>query len=112
MSVIYDGYRRYIRILLLLPLISVDLTPPVIYNCPRDITTNVEMGSWSDPVYWMEPWAIDDSGVTTLLTNSHSPGHRFPTGSTLVTYMFINRMNNVAACTFTVHGIPGKGKIG
>ncbi|XP_072041247.1 scavenger receptor cysteine-rich domain superfamily protein-like [Amphiura filiformis] len=85
---------------------EIDVSPPVIYNCPRDMNVTVEVGSMSKPVFWMEPWAADDTGITTLLTSSHSPGISVNEGTTHVTYLFINAANLIAGCTFDINGIP------
>ncbi|XP_072042250.1 hyalin-like isoform X2 [Amphiura filiformis] len=85
---------------------EIDVTPPVIYTCPRDMNVTVEVGSMSKPVFWMEPWAVDDTGITTLLTSSHSPGISINEGTTRVTYLFINAANLIAGCTFDINGIP------
>ena len=68
----------------------------------------VEVGSVSKPVFWMEPWAIDDTGITTLLTSSHTPGTVVKEGITSVMYLFINAANLIAGCTFDINAVPGK----
>lgn len=78
-----------------------DRTAPVISNCPENQVVNTNTGSAS--VSWAEPTAVDDSGQTPGLAQSHVPPASFPVNSvTRVTYIFYDNTGNFDSCTFTV----------
>ncbi|XP_022107714.1 hyalin-like isoform X5 [Acanthaster planci] len=78
--------------------VSTDVTPPVISNCPADITLPLGI-TVAD---WTEPMATDDSGALPSILKSHEPGDSFPVGDTTVTYTFTDGAGNQANCTFLV----------
>ncbi|XP_071489593.1 uncharacterized protein [Diadema antillarum] len=80
---------------------TIDNTPPVISNCPGDITVQTSLGGDSATVTWQEPTAVDDSGSVTS-TSTTSPGSSFPVGTTTVVYTFTDGSGNTAVCTFAV----------
>ncbi|XP_033625807.1 mucin-17-like isoform X2 [Asterias rubens] len=83
-----------------------DRTAPVISNCPENQVVNTNTGSAS--VSWAEPTAVDDSGQTPGLAQSHVPPASFPVNSvTRVTYIFYDNTGNFDSCTFTVAVQPG-----
>ncbi|XP_072045211.1 hyalin-like isoform X2 [Amphiura filiformis] len=82
---------------------EVDTNPPVIHSCPSDITKDVAPDTFSTPVYWSPPSAIDVSGNVTLASQSHHPGDPFAVGETNVDYLFIDGSNNEALCSFSVN---------
>jgi gliding motility-associated-like protein len=74
--------------------------PPVISNCPADITIAAESTckktvSWSPPV-------ISSSCGNATLTSSHQPGVEFPLGTTQVTYTATDAHGNSSTCIFNV----------
>jgi len=73
-----------------------DTTPPVILNCPANITV-CSVGA----VNWTPPTATDDCIVVSF-TSNHNPGSTFPSGTTLVTYTAKDSYGNTATCSFNV----------
>jgi hypothetical protein len=85
----------------------VDNTPPVIADCPVDITVMTGPGrtTCDKDVSWTEPTATDNCTAPGSLTwsKSHIPGSVFPVGTTLVTYTATDAASNTSlACTFNV----------
>ena len=60
-------------------------------------------------VTWTEITAIDNSGITPTLVQSHHSGDIFFVGTTNVTYTFADVQGNEATCSFTVTGISPSG---
>ncbi|XP_072051833.1 hyalin-like [Amphiura filiformis] len=82
---------------------GVDTTPPVVSNCPADITKIITPPSTSTQVTWTPPTATDDSGITPIRFSSHDPGNTFNQGITFVTYTFMDAAGNEATpCVFSV----------
>ncbi len=81
-----------------------DTTPPVISDCPGDITVNNDLDECGAYVTWTEPTANDNcSGPLSYSSRSHAPGTTlFPVGTTLVTYTFADASSNTSTCTFNV----------
>lgn len=83
---------------------TVDFNPPIVLQCPSDITEFLERGegdflsiTWSP-----EPFANDiNPPVTSNTTNN--PGDLFSVGTTTVTYTFYDRFENIATCSFDVN---------
>eukprot|EP00057_Strongylocentrotus_purpuratus_P028659 XP_011683133.1 PREDICTED: uncharacterized protein LOC578978 isoform X8 [Strongylocentrotus purpuratus] len=80
---------------------TVDVTAPIINDCPTDITVQTTLGGAAVALTWTEPTATDDSGSVSS-TSSSSPGDSFPVGTTLVVYTFSDDSGNTALCSFTV----------
>ncbi|KAJ8020442.1 Hyalin [Holothuria leucospilota] len=79
-----------------------DTSPPVISDCPVNITVYV-FPDWPDPaVQWKIPSATDDVSSVRLVPETHRPGDVFPRGGTLVTYTFVDEAENVATCSFGI----------
>jgi hypothetical protein len=76
-----------------------DNTPPVIENCPNDLTVT---GTNNAVVSWTEPTATDNDGLPVTVTRSHQPNSIFAAGPTTVTYRFTDSSGNVAECSFVV----------
>ena len=82
---------------------GVDNTPPQILNCPDNIVVNPDPGQNSAVVTWGEITAIDDSGETPQLSNTHNPGQTFSVGFVyMVAYTFWDSNFNVNQCEFTI----------
>ena len=62
----------------------------------------IPVGTTSRVITWAEPSALDDSGVTPVLVQTHQPGDTFDVGFTIVTYTFTDGSGNSAECTFIV----------
>jgi hypothetical protein len=71
----------------------VDITPPVISDCPADISVNsedVNPLTCSQVVSWTEPTAADNcDGTVAIFSQTHQPGDVFAEGTTEVTYVNI-----------------------
>lgn len=77
-----------------------DVVPPVITNCPPDITVYASEGGSSQGM-WPLPGVTDNcSGV--VLTSNHPCGEIFPPGVTTVEYTATDASGNTTTCTFTV----------
>ncbi|KAJ8039386.1 Hyalin [Holothuria leucospilota] len=85
---------------------AVDNMPPTL-QC-NDITESAPGGSGGVSVNFTEPIATDNSGTVTLLFQSASPGDFFMTGTTEVTYSYVDPSGNPAQCVFKVAVIEGK----
>ena len=79
-----------------------DPIPPVIMNCPSDITPISCTNADTIQVTWQEPNATDNYGMVNLQSQTHQPGESFPLGITEVTYTFVDPSGNVAVCQFYV----------
>lgn len=84
-----------------------DTTPPVLENCPGDITTDNDPGQCGAAVTWTPPTATDNCPDVSLSSN-HTPGGFFfsecadtATG-TQVTYTATDDSGNTASCSFKV----------
>ncbi|KAJ8036101.1 Hyalin [Holothuria leucospilota] len=86
---------------------TMDTTPPIIFNCPSDITITIPYLSTSGEVTWTEPTAMDLSGVAVLFNRSAEPGSVFNVGASSVSYIFRDQSNNRAYCNFLVTVITG-----
>ena len=83
------------------------MTPPVIQNCPEDMTVFVSDGSGFVSVSWIEPTAFDAESPPVELFQTHLPGETFVLGTTTVQYLFNDRLGNRAICAFDVTVQPG-----
>ncbi|KAJ8021299.1 Hyalin [Holothuria leucospilota] len=64
------------------------ITPPVLTNCPNDITLTSTSGGGVTVVYDV-PTAVTQGGQpAALISQSHFPGQVFPVGKTIVRYTF------------------------
>lgn len=77
-----------------------DNAPPVISDCPSDITVTANDEYCGNTVTWTEPTVTDNCTVT--LNRSHAPGNFFAVGTTTVTYTAEDGAGNVATCSFDV----------
>ncbi|MCB0518281.1 MAG: HYR domain-containing protein, partial [Saprospiraceae bacterium] len=78
-----------------------DAEPPVINNCPTNITVNNDPFFCGAFVNWTPLSANDNCSFANLL-GSHSPGDFFPVGTTTVTYDANDLVGNTSNCTFAV----------
>lgn len=84
-----------------------DETRPTISNCPSNIQTTIPLGTAQTSIQWIEPTAVDDSGVVNIILQTSTPGSNFGVGPTTVTYVFADPTGNTAICSFTVTVIAG-----
>ena len=77
----------------------IDNTPPLIFNCPTDITV-IANENCAAIVNWTAPEAFDNCAVT--MTSDYQPGNIFPIGVTEVTYTAVDGNGAVATCAFKV----------
>ena len=87
-----------------LRIVGADTTPPMIVNCPTDITQPLAAGQTTVAVSWTEPTATDDTTPVNQIqrVSTHTPNQQFGEGSIMVIYLFIDQANNEARCTFNV----------
>ncbi|MEZ4962078.1 MAG: HYR domain-containing protein [Saprospiraceae bacterium] len=78
-----------------------DAEPPVINNCPTNITVNNGPFFCGAFVNWTPLSATDNCSFANLL-GSHSPGDFFPVGTTTVSYDANDLVGNTSNCTFAV----------
>ncbi|XP_071845663.1 uncharacterized protein [Apostichopus japonicus] len=79
-----------------------DTTPPrITVPCPQDQTLIV--ASTTEQVFprWIEPEAVDESGLPSVVT-THIPGSSFSLGNTEVTYTFADSFGNAVSCSFFI----------
>ncbi|XP_063951745.1 hyalin-like [Lytechinus pictus] len=79
-----------------------DTTPPVIQNCPSQLSEEIGFGATSGVVAWPTVFASDNSGQVQVSSNSRNNGDIFPLGTTAVTIEFSDPSGNTALCSFTV----------
>ena len=84
-----------------------DVTPPIVNNCPGNISVGAPLNACSTSVTWTEPSFLDSClGLTVVQTSSPTAGltngSQFPIGVTTITYTATDASDNVSVCTFTV----------
>ncbi|MZQ48387.1 MAG: DUF2341 domain-containing protein, partial [Bacteroidales bacterium] len=81
-----------------------DAIPPVISNCPADISVSADAGSCGARVNWTEPTVSDNCTPTVNIVwiKSKLPGNFFPIGTTQVNYIARDASGNTSTCSFTV----------
>ncbi|XP_072175625.1 uncharacterized protein [Diadema setosum] len=80
----------------------VDDVPPVISQCPNNITLPTEPGSNRvTNVMWTEPTALDNTGAVAI-AGTRAPGATFKFGYNTVYYVAIDAYGNEAECVFVV----------
>lgn len=86
--------------------IVTDGSPPVLTDCPQDISTLV--GSTGEgTAYWSLPNASDACSEVTL-GSTHEPGESFPVGTTDVIYTASDINGNISTCSFEVNVVYGE----
>lgn len=80
--------------------------PPVLVNCPTNITVNTAPGTCAQVATWTAPTATDDCDAVApvpVRTVGPASGSSFPVGVTTITYIATDSEGNVSTpCTFTV----------
>jgi hypothetical protein len=84
-----------------------DVTPPVINDCPSNISVFATSPSGA-VVNYTAPTASDNCSVVINRTAGLASGSLFPLGTTTITYTATDAGGNIATCTFTVTvgGVP------
>lgn len=75
--------------------------PPVVSNCPANISITLNGSECSLPVNWTAPTATDNCEVSDF-TGTHDPGDAFSSGTTTVEYTATDNHGNTTTCSFTV----------
>jgi len=82
-----------------------DITAPIITNCPSNIIDTASINSCWTQVYWPTPIVTDNCGNSVLnvsVTSNIPNGYVFPIGDTTVTITATDASGNSSTCTFTV----------
>ncbi|PIK34618.1 putative hyalin, partial [Apostichopus japonicus] len=80
----------------------VDQVPPVIACVGLDVTETIPLNGFGTTVQFSEPTATDNSGTANLQSRTHTPGQFFQSGTTHITYVFIDPSGNTAECSFNI----------
>ncbi len=83
---------------------AVDITPPILTNCPSSTRYQVPYGTRFHVATWTEPIGSDNSPAAPTVFHTHGPGDEFPVGITQVSYIFLDSAGNEAVCSFTITG--------
>ncbi len=106
-------------------LIVVDNTPPIISDCPGNQSVNTDVGVCEATVQWTNPTAVDNcmgsiitsaqgvhAGTNSIVLIDLNAGPDgmggilaegdFPTGTTTVTYLFVDDLGNRNTCSFDI----------
>jgi hypothetical protein len=80
-----------------------DIIPPVIDNCPQNITayTGSNSTNCEVTVTWTPPTVTDNASISTFSSN-YPPGYSFPVGTTNVIYTATDLAGNTTTCSFNV----------
>ncbi|XP_071824324.1 uncharacterized protein [Apostichopus japonicus] len=81
---------------------EIDEVPPVIACVGLDVTETIPLNGFGTTVQFREPTATDNSGTATVQSRTHTPGQFFQSGTTEVTYVFIDPSGNTARCSFNI----------
>ncbi len=79
-------------------------SPPVIANCPANISLQAATGQTCATATWLAPTATSSGGVIPVssLTSNFQSGACFPIGTTVVTYTATDSCGRTATCAFNV----------
>lgn len=89
----------------------VDTEKPIIQNCPTVINVNTPLGTALTPVNWPSLQVSDNSGQTSVQSQSASSGDSFPPGRTTVTIIYQDPSSNTDTCQFSVIVTEGNYRI-
>ncbi|PIK36144.1 hyalin [Apostichopus japonicus] len=81
---------------------TVDEVPPVIACVGLDVSGTIPLNGFGTTVQFREPTATDNSGTANVQSRTHTPGQFFRSGTTQVTYVFIDPSGNTAECSFNI----------
>ncbi|MCF8236601.1 MAG: HYR domain-containing protein [Saprospiraceae bacterium] len=80
----------------------VDNIPPVIFNCPDDVTVDTEPDLCAAIVNWIDPQALDDCDPDVLVVCDYTSGTTFQGGVTTVTCVAYDDAGLTDSCSFTI----------
>ena len=85
-------------------MIAGDSNPPVVSNCPDEVTRELTANQTRVKITWNEPSATDDVTPASLLkqTQTHTTGQEFSIGTTTVIYTFTDEAGKTSVCNFNV----------
>ncbi len=75
--------------------------PPIIVNCPNEITIATMPGGCDAAVTWLPP-TVDENCDAIITDSTHEPGDIFPIGTTTVTYTATDANGQEATCSFDI----------
>ena len=75
--------------------------PPIIINCPADITIATTPGQCEASATWLPP-TVDENCDALITSSSHQPGDIFEVGTTTVTYIATDSNGQEAVCSFDI----------
>jgi len=82
---------------------KLDNDPPVINNCPANITISPTNGNCSAVATWVAPTATDECPSPTVLQTAGMPsGSSFPVGVTTIEYTATDPSGVSSQCSFTI----------
>jgi gliding motility-associated-like protein len=79
----------------------VDHTPPVLSNCPANISMSTGSGC-TVPVFWPLITATDDCDTDVTIMSAYNSGDAFPPGETTVRILAVDNGMNYDTCEFKV----------
>ena len=82
--------------------IVVDSEPPMVTNCPPDLTINTNQNECEAIFSWTEPTFIDACSNPVSVSSTHSPGDTFQVGTTAIFYIGVDAVGNNAICSFNL----------
>ena len=78
-----------------------DTIPPIISDCPSNLTFPTSTSNCEGQAFWAIPNGFDLCGPV-VLTSTHNPGDLFPIGTTIVKYYATDNSGNSDSCSFTI----------
>jgi hypothetical protein len=79
-----------------------DNIDPIFVNCPEDVTLNNDVDKCGAKVFWLDPIAYDDCGVTVEQIVGPAPGGFFPVGTEEVSYRAKDPSGNTTICSWEI----------
>jgi hypothetical protein len=80
----------------------VDTIPPVIKNCPTQVSKYSLTATDCVPVTWQTPIATDNISIPPSVSSNYPSGYCFPVGTTKVIYTAKDAAGNTSTCSFDV----------
>jgi hypothetical protein len=80
---------------------GIDNTPPVLQNCPINITVSPSSPT-GGVVTWVAPSANDNCPGTPSIVSNFNNGQEFPFGLTTVTFTATDAAGNTATCSYNI----------
>ncbi|XP_033096508.1 sushi, von Willebrand factor type A, EGF and pentraxin domain-containing protein 1-like [Anneissia japonica] len=86
----------------IMTLLSIDMEPPVLYNCPNDTVIGTDTGLATRNYSWTAPTADDNADDNPWISSNIYSPHVFEIGVHNITFNATDDSGNVATCSFTV----------